>query len=142
MRKRLERARYGASFGQERIEELEARLATEREEVARLKARVKELEAELLANSFLRNPIGRPEKAWANLIVQSGLFDPEWYLATYRDVREDGADPALHYLRHGAGEGRDPSASFSTRDYLADHPELVASGVNPLLHALLDSAKD
>ena len=36
------------------------------------------------------------------------LFDPEWYLATYPDIRTAGMDPLAHYLEHGALEGRWP----------------------------------
>ena len=47
-----------------------------------------------------------------------------------------GLPPALHYLRHGAAEGLDPSPRFDTTQYLADHPDVAASGANPLLHHL------
>ena len=36
------------------------------------------------------------------------LFDPDWYLATYPDIRVAGVNPLSHYLRHGAVEGRWP----------------------------------
>ncbi len=36
------------------------------------------------------------------------LFDPDWYLATYPDIRTAGIDPLAHYLQHGAIEGRWP----------------------------------
>jgi hypothetical protein len=40
----------------------------------------------------------------------------------------------MHYIEHGAAEGRNPSAEFNTNRYLAEHPELAESGENPLLH--------
>ncbi|MGX1199545.1 glycosyltransferase family 4 protein [Parvibaculum sp. MBR-TMA-1.3b-4.2] len=46
-------------------------------------------------------------------MLQSGLFDAEWYLRTYSDVRQAGADPLHHYLFHGWKEGRLPSAWFA-----------------------------
>ena len=36
------------------------------------------------------------------------LFDPDWYLATYPDLRDADIDPLQHYLDHGAAEGRWP----------------------------------
>ncbi|NMH60195.1 glycosyltransferase [Alteromonas ponticola] len=35
-------------------------------------------------------------------------FDPNWYLTAYPDVAESGQDPYLHYILHGAQEGRLP----------------------------------
>jgi hypothetical protein len=70
----------------------------------------------------------------ADLVRASTWFDAEWYVTEYPDVANSGIDPAEHYLRHGAPEGRDPGPQFSTEAYLRDHPGLVASGANPLLH--------
>jgi 2-polyprenyl-3-methyl-5-hydroxy-6-metoxy-1,4-benzoquinol methylase len=38
------------------------------------------------------------------------LFDREWYLDSYPDVRASGMNPLLHYLKHGRAEGRKPTA--------------------------------
>ena len=64
----------------------------------------------------------------------STLFDPAWYLARYPDVGAGGMDPALHYLLHGAREGRDPGPDFSTVDYLLRYPDVAEAGFNPLVH--------
>jgi len=66
----------------------------------------------------------------------SKWFDAEWYVTEYPDVANASMDPAEHYLRHGAPEGRDPGPEFSTEAYLRDHPELAETGANPLLHFL------
>lgn len=63
-------------------------------------------------------------------------FDAAFYLRENADVREAGIDPVRHFVRHGWREGRDPRADFSTQGWLADHPELLASGQNPFLHYL------
>jgi len=76
------------------------------------------------------------EAQLAALIVASGLFDPAWYLEIYADVRAGGMDPALHFLRVGAAEGRNPSASFSTVAYQQRYPDVAAAGTNPLVHFL------
>lgn len=44
-------------------------------------------------------------------LAGSGGFDPVYYLDRYPDVAAAGIDPLLHYLRHGAGEGRLPHAA-------------------------------
>jgi chromosome segregation ATPase len=66
----------------------------------------------------------------------SGLFDADWYLATYPDVAAAGIDPLAHYLEHGASEGRDPGPGFSSRAYLARYPDVAEAGLNPLMHYL------
>jgi glycosyltransferase involved in cell wall biosynthesis len=66
----------------------------------------------------------------------SALFDAEWYLATHPDLTQPGArriDPGLHYLAHGAAEGRDPGPCFSTSGYRLQGWQ--GKG-NPLLHHL------
>jgi hypothetical protein len=44
-------------------------------------------------------------------IGYSTLFDRQWYLRTYPDVEQAGADPVLHYLEYGAMERRNPGPS-------------------------------
>ncbi len=44
------------------------------------------------------------------------LVDTEWYLKTNPDVASQGLDPTLHYVSHGAAEGRSPNA---------DHDKIV-----------------
>jgi GT2 family glycosyltransferase/glycosyltransferase involved in cell wall biosynthesis len=68
------------------------------------------------------------------LIAASPLFDANWYLANNRDVAAANIDPAYHYLRYGAAEGRNPGPFFSTRGYLAANPDVAKAGLNPLLH--------
>jgi len=72
-----------------------------------------------------------------SVLLESGLFEPAWYLQRYPDVAEDGADPALHYLRHGAAEGRDPGQDFSTANYFHDHPDVAKARLNPVVHYAL-----
>lgn len=61
-------------------------------------------------------------------------FDPDWYLAAYPDVAESGADPARHFVRHGAAEGRNPGPRFDTLAYYQAHPDVLAAGQIALLH--------
>jgi GT2 family glycosyltransferase len=71
----------------------------------------------------------------ARRIAASGWFDAPWYRARYPDIADE-ADPALHYLRRGAAEGRSPGPRFDGPAYARRHPEVVLENVNPLLHFL------
>ncbi len=70
----------------------------------------------------------------ARLLAKSSLFDPDWYLSTYQDVRMAGIEPLHHYLHHGGFEGRSPGPAFDSRWYLAQNPDVAAVGINPLVH--------
>jgi hypothetical protein len=73
---------------------------------------------------------------YRQLVASSHLFDREWYLGRYPDVRASGMDPALHYLTRGAAEARNPSPLFDTAWYLTQYPHVAAARVNPLVHYL------
>jgi hypothetical protein len=75
-------------------------------------------------------------------IEQSGLFDKNWYLSTYEDVKNDLADSILHYMLHGYGEGRNASLSFNTLKYINYNQDVRKRGVNPLLHYLYHGKKE
>lgn len=64
----------------------------------------------------------------------SDLFDAQWYLDQYPDVKMLGMDPAEHYLWIGAKMGRNPSPQFSSEGYLRLHPDVAEAGANPLRH--------
>ncbi|WP_457580271.1 class I SAM-dependent methyltransferase [Ensifer canadensis] len=72
----------------------------------------------------------------------SGLFNSTWYLERYADVKEHGVDPYDHYLKHGAGEGRDPCSVFSTLKYCQLKGENEAPSYNPLIYYALEEADD
>jgi hypothetical protein len=76
------------------------------------------------------------------LIRTSELFNKAWYLANNPDVAQLNMDPALHYLRHGGFEGRDPSPYFYSNGYLDSYPDVRAAGINPLLHYLKYGKKE
>jgi FkbM family methyltransferase len=67
-------------------------------------------------------------------ILQSRLFDRDFYLSTYADVASANIDPFFHYMNYGWREGRNPSDSFETLFYLETYPDVKESGVNPLVH--------
>lgn len=67
-------------------------------------------------------------------IKNSPFFDADWYQKTYPEI--GCADPPLHYLERGAGEGKNPSTIFDTNWYLRTYPDVAAARMNPLLHYL------
>lgn len=67
---------------------------------------------------------------------RSGLFDYRYYVLRNPDVARARLNPLMHYLEHGAQEGRDASARFSTRAYLEHRPGLDPARRNPLYEAL------
>ncbi len=82
------------------------------------------------------------EQAALARLQASPIFDAAWYMSTYGDVAEAGADPVLHYLRDGAAELRDPGPYFSTGYYLSAYPDVAAEKLNPLLHYLASGAAE
>ena len=76
------------------------------------------------------------------LIRESSLFNKAWYLVSYPDVAQAKADPALHYLRFGSSEGRDPGPNFSSSWYLKTYEDVKKSGINPLIHYLKYGIKE
>jgi len=92
----------------------------------------------------LRTRSRAPLRDWraTRAIARSGLFDREWYTMANPDVAAFGIDPVCHYVAFGAREGRDPSPSFSTRNYLSRNPDVAAAGLNPLSHFIFHGASE
>lgn len=68
------------------------------------------------------------------ILQKSELFDEEYYLNTYNDIKTANIIPAEHYMEHGHLEGRNPSVLFNTNFYLEKYPDVRELKVNPLLH--------
>ena len=73
------------------------------------------------------------------IIKKSGLFNTEYYLRTYPDVRKSDLSPLKHFCQFGWRENRNPSAHFRTETYLKDHPKLKDLNINPLIHFIQHS---
>ncbi|HEV8677840.1 MAG TPA: hypothetical protein VGQ90_00590, partial [Stellaceae bacterium] len=67
-------------------------------------------------------------------VRKSGLFDAEYYMATYPDVALRNVDPLVHYLEEGAREGRNPHRDFDAAFYLEQCRQRGEQPSNPLLH--------
>ncbi|WP_110665716.1 hypothetical protein [Salinicola halophilus] len=78
-------------------------------------------------------------------VESSELFDGQWYLKQYPDLANDAdyaSKPALHYLKFGGFEGRNPSPHFDSAGYLEAYPDVALTGINPLLHYIRDGIKE
>ena len=87
----------------------------------------------------------------------SGVFDEQWYINEYADVRLSNINPARHYLSIGKNLGRAPSggqakaaprnltgvdpyvydviaSSFNADFYLSSYPDIRDAGVDPVWH--------
>lgn len=84
-----------------------------------------------LLRGFVPNNLEEFKEAWQ--IWRSGLFDAQYYLRMNPDVAESGMNPLVHFLRYGAYEGRQPSASLDLKSYLDGHGDTASSEVNPLI---------
>jgi lipopolysaccharide biosynthesis glycosyltransferase/glycosyltransferase involved in cell wall biosynthesis/acetyltransferase-like isoleucine patch superfamily enzyme len=70
------------------------------------------------------------------------LFDEEYYLSKYPDVKYSNMDPLDHYIYHGWREKRIPSTKFDGNYYLRRYPDVKRSNVNPLVHYVLHGKKE
>ena len=52
------------------------------------------------------------------------LFDTKWYLEANPDVAAAGVNPLLHFLRHGAREGRRPNSRVGAGAWLAPSAQI------------------
>jgi len=75
------------------------------------------------------------------IIRRSGMVETDWYLATYPDVMEAGAEPVLHFCAHGWKEGRNPNFYFDTEWYRQTYPQFCTPGRNPLFEFLVSGEK-
>ena len=76
------------------------------------------------------------------LVRGSSIFDGPWYLAHNPDVAAAGVDPAEHFCRFGAFEGRDPGPLFNLRRYLQLRRDVEEAGENALVHYLEHGARE
>jgi SAM-dependent methyltransferase len=67
-------------------------------------------------------------------LLVSGLFDAEFYRATYRDMQASTADPLTHYITNGEAEGRSPNSVFFPRYYRRQFMAGAPAMQNALAH--------
>jgi hypothetical protein len=75
--------------------------------------------------------VQRFKTSFRRLRLRQKFFDPAFYLERYPDVGAARMHPFLHYLLHGAGEGRKPNPWFDPDYYLARSPQALGRGGDP-----------
>jgi lipopolysaccharide biosynthesis glycosyltransferase len=78
----------------------------------------------------------------ATRLLQSGLFDRDWYIQRYPEIVLHGANPVLHWLTLGWKEHRDPNPLFGIEWYLTKYRDVAGTDVNPLIHYLDHGANE
>lgn len=81
--------------------------------------------------------IGEQEKHFlsgASMILDSGLWDQEFYCSRNPEASKEQLHPLQHYFYYGAFEGKDPSTGFNSSFYLRNYPDVNEIKMNPLLH--------
>ena len=63
--------------------------------------------------AIFRGTVAQQRHNYRLLMEQNSLFNAQWYLQRYPDVRDAGVEPLRHFIAHGASEGRDPLPMFS-----------------------------
>jgi glycosyltransferase involved in cell wall biosynthesis len=89
---------------------------------------------------------GLPKSPLGWRVLDSGLFDSDWYLQRYPDLADKGVDGLWHFLAHGMHEDRDPGPGFSSSGYRARHLASDAdlrkgTGTAPATSALINYLK-
>jgi lipopolysaccharide biosynthesis protein len=77
-----------------------------------------------------------------SLLLRLRLFDPDWYLTQYPDVKAAGIDPLDHYIGNGSTEGRFPNKEFDPRWYRKTYLQGDQAKKEPLLHYLAEGARN
>ena len=85
--------------------------------------------------SYILKSGHRPPLA-VNKIVQSGLFDLDFYNFQAKEGFASILEAAEHYIKEGAASGRNPNAFFDSQWYLATYPDVLREGRNPLVDFL------
>jgi len=62
------------------------------------------------------------------------IFDTNFYLNSYTDIKEANINPLIHYIQHGYKEQRDPHPYFDTKSYFHNFPYLLEKNINPITH--------
>ena len=68
------------------------------------------------------------------LILNSCLFDEEWYIHTYFKNKDSNINPIFHYLYEGFDKGYNPNSYFNTNFYLKINDDVKRAGMDPLIH--------
>src|SRR5690606_40732101 len=72
-----------------------------------------------------------------NVIKETRLFEPSWYIQQYGKSHSIIGNPLKHYLSYGVSNNLNPSQNFNTSHYLQANPDVKQAGVNPFIHYVM-----
>ncbi|KZX10261.1 glycosyltransferase family 2 protein [Methanobrevibacter filiformis] len=75
-------------------------------------------------------------------IRKNNLFDEEFYLKKYPQIKNSKLSPLDHFIYHGYKEGKKPNQYFDSKFYLKRYPDVKKSEMNPLIHYTLHGKKE
>lgn len=87
-------------------------------------------------NSNQLNPYNDLDKA-IKIIKENNLFDCEFYLDYYYDVKKSGKCPVEHYMKVGFNENRKMKPEYDFENYVSENK--LSADINPLFHFLLNN---
>ena len=82
-------------------------------------------------------PLTKPDSLadyFFDKIVESELFDCDYYTQNYRSLLKDVDNILEHYLEFGIELELNPSALFNTQHYLDCNPDVAAADIHPFIH--------
>ena len=79
----------------------------------------------------------RFQTSYRRLLLRRKFFDAAFYRERYPDVPAARMQPFLHYLLHGAAEGRKPNRWFDPDYYLARSAAARRRGGDPFVDYLV-----
>ena len=87
-------------------------------------------------------PITLRRRRFAKIVLNSGLFDADYYFLQYHHTIPSSAKhpsqralaAALHYIEQGFYQGYQPNALFDSSWYLRCYSDVRQAGLNPLWH--------
>jgi hypothetical protein len=86
--------------------------------------------------------LSEAEREALSVIQESGLFDEDWYYRNHPDVAATKISGVVHYVKHGAAEGRNPTSFFDTNRYRRLKSANIPPWQNPLAHYILHGSED
>lgn len=81
------------------------------------------------------NPKSDLNKA-IKIIKENNLFNHEYYLNRYPDVKSDGMDPLIHFINYGYAGNRKMSPDYDFEEYISKNN---IRDINPFVHFVLNN---
>jgi lipopolysaccharide biosynthesis protein/GT2 family glycosyltransferase len=97
--------------------------------------------AKYIANFCNSTALIRPDEIddeTFNIIKETRLFEPSWYIQQYGKTHTIIGNPLRHYLNYGIFNNLNPSQNFNTSHYLQANPDVKQAGVNPFIHYVMN----